>query len=97
MPVVDDLLMAGLHFGVLGLAIWALIDALTRPANAYVAASKLTKPAWSGITALAVVFAYLSGALTMFWLIAAVASVVYLVDVRPAVRGLQRGGNNNPW
>ena len=96
MEWVDGLLMNGLKFGVLGLAIWALIDALIRPANGYIAASKLNKPAWVGITGLAVVFAYLTGALTLFWLIAAVASVVYLVDVRPAVRGLQRG-NNNPW
>ena len=92
----DGLLFAVLHYGTIGLALWALVDALVRPANAYVAASKLNKPAWSAITALALVFAYLSGPLTLFWLIAAVASVVYLVDVRPAVRGLQRGGNN-PW
>jgi Protein of unknown function (DUF2516) len=98
MAMVDGLLYAALGFGVLGLALWALVDALIRPANAYVAASKLTKPAWVGITALAAVFAYLSrmSPLTIFWLLAAVASVVYLVDVRPAVRGLQRGGNN-PW
>jgi hypothetical protein len=96
MAWLDVLLMEGLHYGVLGLAIWAFVDALTRPANAYVAASKLNKPAWAAITGLAMVFAYLSGALQLFWLAAAVASIVYLVDVRPAVRGLQRGGNN-PW
>jgi hypothetical protein len=96
MAWLDVLLMDGLKYGVLALAVWALVDALIRPANAYVAASKLNKPAWAAITALAVVFAYLSGALTLFWLAAAVASVVYLVDVRPAVRGLPRGGNS-PW
>jgi hypothetical protein len=42
------------------------------------------------------VLAYLAGPLTFFWLPAVIAAVVYLVDVRPAVRGLQRGGNN-PW
>jgi hypothetical protein len=96
MALVDGLLLAGLHYGTLALALWALIDALIRPASAYVAASKLSKPAWAGITALAVVFAQLSSPLTLFWLLAAVGAVVYLVDVRPAVRGLQRGGNN-PW
>ena len=96
MPLLDGLLMAGLHYGVLALALWALIDALIRPANAFVAASKLNKPAWAGITALAAVFAYLSPPLQLFWLLAAVGAMVYLVDVRPAVRGLQRGGNN-PW
>jgi hypothetical protein len=98
MPLVDGLLVEGLHYGTLALAIWAFVDALIRPANAYTAASKLNKPAWCAITALAVVFAQLSSPmmLTMFWLGASVAAVVYLVDVRPAVRGLQRGGNN-PW
>ena len=92
----DLLLMSALKYGVLALALWALVDAISRPASAFVAASKLNKPAWIGITALASVFAYLTGALQLFWLLAAVAAVVYLVDVRPAVRGLQRGGNN-PW
>ncbi len=92
----DLLLMSALKYGVLALALWALVDAISRPASAFVAASKLNKPAWCGITALALVFAQLSRPLTLFWLLAAVASIVYLVDVRPAVRGLQRGGNN-PW
>ena len=96
MPLVDGLLLDGLHYGTLALAIWAFVDALIRPANAYTAASKLNKPAWCGITALAAVFAQLASPLTMFWLVASVAAAVYLVDVRPAVRGLQRGGNN-PW
>jgi uncharacterized membrane protein HdeD (DUF308 family) len=96
MPLVDGLLLDGLHYGTLALALWALVDAIIRPANAYTAASKLNKPAWCGITALAVVFAQLAPPLTMFWLVACVAAAVYLVDVRPAVRGLQRGGNN-PW
>ncbi len=98
MAWIDGLLVDGLHYGTLALALWAFIDALIRPANAYAAASKLSKPAWCAITALAVVFAQLSSpmSLTIFWIAASVASIVYLVDVRPAVRGLQRGGNN-PW
>jgi Protein of unknown function (DUF2516) len=93
----DGLLLEALRYGVLALALWALIDAITRPASAFVAASKLNKPAWIGITALAAVFAYLTSALQLFWLIAAVAAAVYLVDVRPAVRGLSRGGGGNSW
>ena len=49
----DGLLLTGLHWAVLALAVWALVDALIRPAPAYVAAGKLTKPAWVAITALA--------------------------------------------
>ena len=92
----DGLLLDALRYGVLALSLWALVDAITRPAAAFVAASKLNKPAWIGITALAAVFAYLSPALQLFWLLAAVAAIVYLVDVRPAVRGLPRGGSS-PW
>jgi hypothetical protein len=96
MRAFDNFLYDALWIATLGLAAWALIGALIRPASAYVAAGKLTKPAWGAITGLALVFAYLTGPLTFFWLPAVIAAVVYLVDVRPAVRGLQRGGNN-PW
>ena len=93
----DGLLLAGLRFGTIGLAAWALVDSLTRPASAYVAAGKLTKPAWGAITALALVLGYLSPPLSLFWLPAVIGAVVYLVDVRPAVRGLHRGGGAGPW
>ena len=93
----DVLLLAALHWAVVALAGWALVDALIRPATGYVAAGKLTKPAWGAITALALVFAYFSwpfGSSSFFWLPAVVATVVYLVDVRPALRGMRRG---NSW
>jgi hypothetical protein len=96
MDWLDWVLLSGLRYGTIALAAWALVDALIRPATAYVAASKLTKPAWGAITGFALVLAYLTPPLTFFWLPAVIAAVVYLVDVRPAVRGLQRGGNN-PW
>ena len=96
MAAFDALLLLLLKWATVGLAGWALVDALARPAPAFVAAGKLTKPAWGAITGLALVLAYLSPALNLFWIAASVAGVVYLVDVRPAVRGLQRG-NNNPW
>jgi hypothetical protein len=90
----DGLLLAILHWAVVVLAAWALVDALVRPASAYVAAGKLTKPAWGAITALALVFAYFTQVLSFLWLPAVIAAIVYLVDVRPALRGLRRGNNN---
>jgi len=90
----DGLLMLVLYWVVVALAGWALVDALIRPATGYVAAGKLTKPAWGAITALALVIAYFTPVLSFFWLPAVIASVVYLVDVRPALRGLRRG---NTW
>ena len=91
MASIDGLLMTGLYWFVVALAAWALIDALIRPSTAYVAAGKLTKPAWGAITALALVVTYFTGPLSFFGLFGVIASIVYLVDVRPALRGLRRG------
>ncbi len=71
---------------------WALVDAAVRPAAAYPAAGKLTKPAWLGITGLSLLIALFTGALGLFGIVAAVASIVYLTDVRPAVREMRPGG-----
>lgn len=92
----DGLLLGVVHWGVVALAAWALVDALIRPAPAYVAAGKLTKPAWAAITAVALVLAYFVATFSFLWLPAVIAAIVYLVDVRPALRGLRRG-NNNSW
>ena len=80
-----------LNLGLLVLAAAALVDCLRQPAAAFPAAGKLTKPAWLGITGVAVLLALTTGVLSLFGAAAAVASIVYLVDVRPAVRGLRPG------
>jgi Protein of unknown function (DUF2516) len=95
MPTFDGLLLEGVHWLVVALAAWALVDALIRPAQAYVAAGKLTKPAWAGITTLALVVAYFLSLNSFLWLPAVIASVLYLVDVRPKLRALRRGNNSN--
>lgn len=84
-----------LYYATLALAVWAFVDAVVRPAPGYVAAGKLTKPAWLGITAVAALVLYLMGPMTFLGLPAVIAAIVYLVDVRPAVRGLRRG--NTGW
>ena len=91
----DGLLLEVLRYAVLALSGWALIDALIRPASAFVAAGKLTKPAWGAITALALVITYFMPVLSFLWLPAVIAAIVYLVDVRPAIRGMRRG--NSSW
>jgi hypothetical protein len=91
----DGLLYLALSWGTLALTLWAFVDALVRPAAGYVAAGKLTKPAWLAITAIAAVVIYFQGPMTFLGLPAVIAAVVYLVDVRPAVRGLRRG--NSGW
>ncbi|MGY1811670.1 DUF2516 family protein [Blastococcus sp. SYSU D00820] len=91
----DGLLLVGLYYATLALTAWAFVDALIRPAGSYVATGKLTKPAWLAITALAGLVLYWQGPMSFLGLPAVIAAVVYLVDVRPAVRGLRRG--NTGW
>lgn len=81
--------------GVLGA--FVLIDAITRRSDAFVAADRQTKTVWMAITAgaaLLLVLAALSNvfhALDLLWDVAIVASLVYLVDVRPKLKDVQRG------
>jgi hypothetical protein len=74
----------------LAVQIFALIDAALRPAGAYVAAGKLTKQAWVTILAVALVVVQFSGWFGPLGLAAIVATIVYFVDVRPALRRLVR-------
>ena len=95
MPAFDGLLLLALYVGAQGLTLWAFVDALIRPAAGFVAAGKLTKPGWAAITGLAaLVIFWQQNPMTFLGLPAVIAGIVYLVDVRPAVRGLRRG---NSW
>ena len=90
----QGLVYDALLYGTLALALWAFVDALIRPAAGFVAAGKLTKPGWLAITGLAVLVIYFFTPMSFLGLPAVIGAVVYLVDVRPAVRGLRRG---NSW
>ena len=90
----QDLVFFVLYWGVLALTVWAFVDALIRPAGGFVAAGKLTKPGWAAITGLAALIIFWQGPMSFLGLPAVIAAVVYLVDVRPAVKGLRRG---NSW
>lgn len=82
-----------LFFTVFVLAVWAFVDAATRPATAFVNGGKRTKNFWLALTGAATAIAFVAipaplgfGALSFLALGSAVAAIVYLVDVRPAVR-----------
>ena len=89
----SNLLLLALGLIALGIKVWALVDAVTRPGAAFPAAGKLSKPIWVGILVAAVLLGATS-VMGLFGLIGTVAAIVYLVDVRPAVRELRPGG---PW
>jgi hypothetical protein len=79
----------------LALKLVALIDAVFRPRAVFVAADKLTKPGWVLILVVFTLSQIFQGWLSFFGLIGIVASAVYLVDARPALRaaaGRGRGG-----
>ena len=83
------LLLFVLGLGLLGLKVWALIDAIRRPAEAFVAAGKQSKLIWVAILTVVILLGG-AGVLNVFALAGTVAAVVYLVDVRPAVTGSSR-------
>jgi uncharacterized iron-regulated membrane protein len=89
----SNTLLTAVSLAVLVVQAWAVVDCATRRPDAFVAAGKLTKPAWLAITAVALVVGLLLGPLGILGLAAVVASIVYLVDVRPAVREISGGGN----
>jgi len=67
--------------------LFALVDALIRPAKAYEAAGKLTKVAWALILGICAFYDLMWGSFTsILTIIGAAAAIIYVVDVRPAVR-----------
>jgi len=85
----------GIYFlvwGALGFVkLFAFVDALSRPAQAYDAADKQTKTAWLWITGLALVAHFVFPALVgLFSFAGIIAAFVYLLDVRPALIAVTR-------
>jgi hypothetical protein len=87
-----------------GLEVFALVDALRTRADAFAVAGKLTKNIWVAILGVAAAFGFItlplfgsSGRLDAFGflsIVAVVAAIVYLADVRPAVKQLRGGGGS---
>jgi len=81
---------------------WAFGDLLRRPAAAFPAAGKQTKPIWLIILGVAFVIGiagavgYLS-LISIFPIVAFVAAAIYLVDVRPKVSNIKPGSSQGPY
>lgn len=85
------------------LSLFSFIDAAIRPTQAFPAADKQTKPFWMiilGVTSLWLLVIPFPGGL-IIGIIGIIAVIVYLVDVRPALRTLGSGGPRSgpygPW
>jgi len=104
-------LITGTFFSVLNLLLLALVafmvfafvDAAIRPAAAYEAAGKLTKVAWLCFLGFAALLDSMWGGLQSIITIAgAIVTIIYMVDVRPALRQLTvkkqaKGTQNGPY
>lgn len=74
---------------------FAFIDACIRPLEAFPAADKQTKPFWLVLLGLSLLLQFLfPDPISFFTILGVVASAVYLVGVRPAVR--EYGGKRRP-
>jgi hypothetical protein len=86
----------------MGTRVFALVDALIRPAPAFEAAGKLTRTGWLIILGIGLaVGLFLGTPVSLLNIAALIAAIVYLVDVRPAVRQLgrpdRRNGPSGQW
>ena len=96
-----------LSIAALCVEVWAFVDAIRRPAPAFVAAGKQTKPLWLVILGVAAVIGLWSSTLggpnlvSLFPIVAFVAAAIYLADVRPKVREFRGGSSSSgpygPW
>jgi hypothetical protein len=81
----------------LALSLAAFIHCLTQRADAFPAIGTLSKPAWLGLIGVSLILSLLfrAGSVGLFALIAAGVALVYLLDVRPALRDASDG--RGPW
>jgi Protein of unknown function (DUF2516) len=96
-----------LAIAALAVEVWAFVDAVRRPAPAFPAAGKQTKPIWLVILGVAAVIGLWSSTLggpnlvSLFPIVAFVAAAIYLTDVRPKVREFKGGSSSSgpygPW
>ena len=84
---VAGVVLLAIELAVFGATVYAFVHAAMQRPDAYPAADKLTKPVWLVILGIAAVLCLLLNVLG--WTIAAVASGVYLVDVRPRLLEVQ--------
>ncbi|MGW4892599.1 DUF2516 family protein [Kitasatospora sp. NPDC004240] len=88
-----------LAVAILGFKAYAFVDAAVRPEAAYRAADKKTKPFWLIVLGISFGLDMLFGANFLYsflTLAGLVASIVYMVDVKPAIQQLTgRGGSRD--
>ena len=83
---VQSLVLLVLWLALTGLQIWALIDCARRPAEAFPAIDRKSKTLWLALTGAALGTGLLfRNPIGIFGIAGAVATLVYLFDVRPKI------------
>ena len=85
----------GVNVVLLAVELFAFINCATQRADAFAAVGQVSKGGWLALTGGALVFTLLLGFLSLFGMIAVAAALVYLLDVRPALRDAVDG--HGPW
>ncbi|MDT0304519.1 DUF2516 family protein [Streptomonospora wellingtoniae] len=92
-----DMLWWLIYVAIFVTSLFALVDASRTPAQAFPAMDKQTKKLWVGLLAVGtfVAFSAVFSSIRFFVFIALIATLIYLLDVRPAVRSI--GRNEGPY
>lgn len=87
-----DLVLAVVGLAQLAALIFGFAHAIRVRADAFVAAGKQSKVFWASLLGLSLVLRLtISSPLDLFGIIATIAAIVYIVDVRPALNDILRG------
>jgi hypothetical protein len=70
----------------LGMAVFALVDVLRRPTEAFPAVERQSKMAWAVFMAIAAGVIFVFGAVNFLGIVGVIVTMFYFVDVRPKVR-----------
>jgi hypothetical protein len=103
---ITDLIALVIWVALLAVKVFAFVDSLRYTNNQYVSAGKRSRILWLALTGLSLAFhLIINSPVQIVSLAGTIASIVYLVDVRPALQQVSgRGGGDNkhmgpygPW
>lgn len=91
--------MTAIYIATFVASLYALVEAVRTPAAAYEVMDKQTKKLWVGLTGGATGFSLIGvmGWGPMFLIICLVPTLIFLLDVRPAIKGVGDGRNSGPY
>ncbi|WP_340563885.1 DUF2516 family protein [Streptomyces sp. GSL17-111] len=90
-------LMWFVFLGLLVLSIFCFVDAALRREDAFRAADKNTKKFWLILLGVAVAINLFAGGFFLLAIVAIIANIVYLVDVRPALIQITGGSGGGRY